>query len=86
MNFYIDKESNNYKELYDMIKYCGGEIVESIDNKKNIIYINKEYKEKDNIKSISDEYIYDCYFMMNKFDVNDKYYHYRKVIELTEED
>jgi len=86
MNFYIDKECNNYKELYDMIKYCGGEIVETIDNEKNIIYINKEYQEKDNIKSISDEYIYDCYFMMNKFDVNDKYYHYRKVIELTEED
>ena len=70
MNFYIDKECNNYKELYDMIKYCGGEIVETIDNEKNIIYINKEYQEKDNIKSISDEYIYDCYFMMNKFDVN----------------
>ena len=86
MNFYIDKECNNYKELYDMIKYCGGEIVETIDNEKNIIYINKEYQEKDNIKSISDEYIYDCYFMMNKFDINDKYYHYRKVIELTEED
>ena len=86
MNFYIDKECNNYKELYDMIKYCGGEIVETIDNEKNIIYINKEYQEKDNIKSISDEYIYDCYFMMNKFDINDKYYHYRKVIELTDED
>ena len=86
MNFYIDKECNNYKELYDMIKYCGGKVVETINNDENIIYINQVFNEKNHVKSISDEYIYDCYFMMNKFDVNDKYYHYRKVTELTEED
>ncbi len=86
MKFYIEKDCRNYKALYDMIKFCGGDIEETINNDKNIIYINQEFKEKNNIKSISDEYIYDCYFMMNKFDINDKYYHYRKVIELTDED
>ena len=86
MNFYIEKECTNYKELYDMIKYCGGKVVETINNDENIIYINQVFNEKNHVKSISDEYIYDCYFMKNKFDINDNYYHYRNVIEVTDDD
>jgi hypothetical protein len=64
-----------------MIQYCGGNVVKSI-SQNNIIIIDKELKEKNNENITSEEYIYDCYYMLHQFNEKEKCYHFDKVIEL----
>ena len=84
-NFYVSKKLLNYNELIGMIQYCGGNVVKSI-SQNNTIIIDKDSKEKTNTNITSEEYIYDCYYMLNQFNEKDKYYHFDKVIELKDED
>ena len=79
--FYVSKNLLNYKELIGMIQYCGGNVVKSI-SQNNIIIIDKELKEKNNENITSEEYIYDCYYMLHQFNEKEKCYHFDKVIEL----
>ena len=37
-------------------------------------------------ETISQDYIYDCYYMNYKFDESDKDYHFNDIIDLTKED
>ena len=83
-NFYVSKDFLNYNELIEMIRYCGGNLVNSIYH-NNIIIIDKDLKDRKDRNIISEEYIYDCYYMLNKFNENDKYYHFDKIIELKED-
>ena len=83
--FMISKDFINYEELEGMILYCGGTIVNSRSSfLNNLIIVEKENKKREGTIIVSEEYIYDCYYMLFPFDENDNYYHFRNTIELIE--
>ena len=57
---------------------------ELIYSLSNLIFVEKDNKKIKNRIVVSEEYIYDCYYMSKYFDENDEYYHFRKTIELIE--
>ena len=68
---------------------CGGNIINNCtfeDSISEIIYIDKEKKMINGKETISQDYIYDCYYMNYKFDESDKDYHFNDIIDLTKED
>ena len=83
--FCVSKELDNYKELIDMILYLGGEIANS-KSSKNIIYVEKEVKHKGkNEIIVSEEYIYNCFYMLKCFNQNDEFYQFKQhIIEIIE--
>ena len=81
--FVISKDFINYNELVEMIIYCGGTVINS-HSLNNLIFVEKENKKIEGKIVVSEEYIYDCYYMLNHFDENDEYYHFRDIIELIE--
>ena len=82
--FYVSKNFDNYNKLIEMILILGGKIT-NFNFSKDIIYVEKKsQKNNDNKIIVSEEYIYDCFYMLNNFDENDKYYHFRNIIEINE--
>ena len=81
--FIISKDFINYNELVEMINYCGGTVINS-HYLSNLIFVEKENKKIEGKVVVSEEYIYDCYYMLHSFDENDDYYHFRNVIQLIE--
>ena len=68
-----------------MILYLGGEIANS-KSSKNIIYVEKEVKHKGkNEIIVSEEYIYNCFYMLKCFNQNDEFYQFKQhIIEIIE--
>ncbi len=81
--FVVSKDFLNYDELIEMITSCGGTIINSY-SLSNLIFVEKENKKIKGKIIVTEEYIYDCYYMLNYFDENDDYYHFRKFVELFE--
>ena len=81
--FVISKYFVNYDELIEMIIYCGGTII-NCHSLSNLIFVEKENKKIEGKIIVSEEYIYDCYFMLHYFNENEEYYHFRNIIEINE--
>ena len=89
INFSVSSSLPNNIELIEIIKMCGGNIINNCtfeDSISEIIYIDKEKKMINGKETISQDYIYDCYYMNYKFDESDKDYHFNDIIDLTKED
>ena len=82
--FSVSKNFDNYNKIIEMIHILGGNI-NNLNSSKDIIYVEKELQNNnDNKIIVSEEYIYDCFYMLNNFDEKDKYYHFRNYIEINE--